>query len=74
MFPYYKIKENNWILLKLGETINENYGPIFTQKEREERKQVLKERYWFDCRCTFLKTSLSFSVERIEDLSFSFVS
>lgn len=34
-----------------GEQINENYGPIFTQKRKDERQRILKERYWFDCRC-----------------------
>ena len=34
-----------------GDEINENYGPIFTQKSREKRQQTLKQRYWFDCRC-----------------------
>lgn len=29
-----------------GEPINENYGPIFTQKPREMRQRMLKERYW----------------------------
>lgn len=34
-----------------GDLINENYGPIFTQKKRADRQKLLKERYWFDCRC-----------------------
>ncbi len=34
-----------------GDMINENYGPIFTQKRRETRQKILRERYWFDCRC-----------------------
>lgn len=31
--------------------VNENYGPIFTQKRRADRQRSLKDRYWFDCRC-----------------------
>lgn len=34
-----------------GEMIAENYGPIYSQKTREYRQRVLKERYWFDCNC-----------------------
>ncbi|XP_032793835.2 SET and MYND domain-containing protein 4 [Daphnia magna] len=34
-----------------GELVNENYGPIFTQKRRADRQRSLKDRYWFDCRC-----------------------
>ena len=34
-----------------GETVNENYGPIYTRKTRAERRETLKTRYWFDCRC-----------------------
>ncbi|XP_046441017.1 SET and MYND domain-containing protein 4-like isoform X1 [Daphnia pulex] len=34
-----------------GEMVNENYGPIFTQKRRVDRQRSLKDRYWFDCRC-----------------------
>ncbi|XP_057377156.1 SET and MYND domain-containing protein 4-like [Daphnia carinata] len=34
-----------------GEMVNENYGPIFTQKRRADRQRSLKDRYWFDCRC-----------------------
>lgn len=35
-----------------GEMIAENYGPIFTQKTKEYRQRILKERYWFECNCT----------------------
>lgn len=34
-----------------GDPINENYGLIFTQKCKADRQRILKERYWFDCRC-----------------------
>ena len=34
-----------------GEMIAENYGPIYSLKSREQRRHVLKERYWFDCQC-----------------------
>ena len=34
-----------------GDMINENYGPIFTQKRRDYRQRMLRDRYWFDCRC-----------------------
>lgn len=34
-----------------GELIAENYGPIYTQVERETRRVQLKTRYWFDCSC-----------------------
>lgn len=34
-----------------GEPVNENYGPIYTRKAREQRRKALKERYWFDCCC-----------------------
>lgn len=36
---------------KEGESIGENYGPIFTQSPRNERKETLKSQYWFDCTC-----------------------
>lgn len=34
-----------------GEIIAENYGPIYTQKEKSYRQLELKTRYWFDCNC-----------------------
>ena len=34
-----------------GDMIAENYGPIYTQKTKEYRQRMLKERYWFDCNC-----------------------
>ncbi|KAK5640889.1 hypothetical protein RI129_009436 [Pyrocoelia pectoralis] len=37
--------------LKAGETIGDNYGPIFTRKSLISRQKVLSSRYWFDCRC-----------------------
>lgn len=38
--------------IKNGEVVAENYGPIFTQQLREDRRSHLKEQYWFDCECT----------------------
>lgn len=37
--------------IRVGEIVAENYGPIFTESIREERRHVLKEQYWFDCCC-----------------------
>lgn len=37
--------------LEVGEVVAENYGPIFTIKEKELRKKTLKSHYWFDCEC-----------------------
>ena len=37
--------------LKPGELICENYGPIFTIMDREERQNQLASRYWFGCQC-----------------------
>lgn len=38
--------------VKAGDIIYENYGPIYTSATGEERRAVLKDRYWFDCYCT----------------------
>lgn len=38
-----------------GETISENYGPIFTKQTLAIRKRYLKSRYWFDCACVACK-------------------
>jgi hypothetical protein len=37
--------------VKKGDEIGENYGPIFTQTRREERRNVLRENYFFECQC-----------------------
>lgn len=37
--------------IQSGETIHENYGPIFTHKSRMDRQTSLKGRYWFTCQC-----------------------
>lgn len=37
--------------IKSGEIIAENYGPIYTQVERSDRRLELKQRYWFECNC-----------------------
>lgn len=34
-----------------GSQIAENYGPLFSQDERDQRQRLLKNQYWFDCRC-----------------------
>ncbi len=35
-----------------GEEVQENYGPTFYFKGRNERRRYLRARYWFDCKCT----------------------
>ncbi|XP_015430251.1 PREDICTED: SET and MYND domain-containing protein 4-like [Dufourea novaeangliae] len=37
---------------RVGDTIAENYGPIFTKRSLEERQRTLAGRYWFRCECT----------------------
>ncbi|XP_025202672.1 SET and MYND domain-containing protein 4 [Melanaphis sacchari] len=37
--------------LHAGETISENYGPMFMFHPKEERLQTLHNRYWFECNC-----------------------
>lgn len=37
--------------IKQGESINENYGPIYSQNQIADRKKTLNEIYWFDCQC-----------------------
>lgn len=37
--------------LREGEQIGENYGPIFTLNQKEERQLHLKQQYKFECRC-----------------------
>merc|ERR1740128_14799 len=34
-----------------GQSVSENYGPIFTHKSRADRQCSLKGRYWFQCQC-----------------------
>ncbi|XP_078050736.1 protein-lysine N-methyltransferase SMYD4 isoform X2 [Augochlora pura] len=38
--------------LRVGDTVAENYGPIFTKRSLEERRRTLAGRYWFRCECT----------------------
>ncbi|XP_076643026.1 protein-lysine N-methyltransferase SMYD4 [Halictus rubicundus] len=38
--------------LRVGDTVAENYGPIFTKRSLEERRRTLAGRYWFACECT----------------------
>ncbi|KAH0820334.1 hypothetical protein GEV33_002458 [Tenebrio molitor] len=35
-----------------GDIIYENYGPMYTTMEVNERRSKLQERYWFECYCT----------------------
>lgn len=37
--------------IKAGDMIAENYGPLFTEVKRDERRIQLKEQYHFDCCC-----------------------
>ncbi|XP_014292302.1 SET and MYND domain-containing protein 4 [Halyomorpha halys] len=37
--------------IKMGEMVSENYGPIFTEMEKNKRQTELRERYWFVCKC-----------------------
>ena len=34
-----------------GEMMAENYGPLFQETERAERRRILRRQYWFDCNC-----------------------
>ncbi|XP_008202496.1 SET and MYND domain-containing protein 4 [Nasonia vitripennis] len=38
-----------------GAEISENYGPIFTEEEENDRKRKLRLQYWFDCDCEACK-------------------
>ncbi len=38
--------------IPLGQVVAENYGPIFTQVPRDERRRILQEQYKFECSCT----------------------
>lgn len=37
--------------IKSGEMISENYGPLYSQNSKADRKSKLKKFYWFDCQC-----------------------
>ncbi|XP_047102069.1 SET and MYND domain-containing protein 4-like isoform X2 [Schistocerca piceifrons] len=37
--------------LHVGEMVSENYGPNFMQVHKEERQNILKDQYWFECKC-----------------------
>lgn len=41
--------------LQPGETISENYGPIFIKQPLAIRQRNLKSRYWFQCACIACK-------------------
>ncbi|XP_047368499.1 SET and MYND domain-containing protein 4 isoform X1 [Vespa velutina] len=41
--------------LKPGDVVAENYGPIFTKRNLEERQRTLSGRYWFKCTCKACK-------------------
>ncbi|MEL6816368.1 MAG: hypothetical protein AAFP03_16385 [Cyanobacteria bacterium J06598_3] len=34
-----------------GQTIHENYGPVYSSKGRRDRRHWLDSRYWFHCAC-----------------------
>lgn len=38
-----------------GEMVAENYGPNFTQTPKNERQDILKRQYWFNCNCVACK-------------------
>ncbi|KAJ8934866.1 hypothetical protein NQ314_013140, partial [Rhamnusium bicolor] len=37
--------------VKAGDTIYENYGPLYMAMSAEKRKEILKTNYWFECLC-----------------------
>ncbi|XP_055699154.1 SET and MYND domain-containing protein 4 isoform X2 [Phlebotomus papatasi] len=37
--------------IKAGDIVAENYGPLYTQEDREQRRTTLKQIYFFDCMC-----------------------
>lgn len=37
--------------LVAGETVGENYGPVFTKNPLVARRRSLTSRYWFRCEC-----------------------
>lgn len=39
-------------LVKAGDIIYENYGPLYMSMPREKRQETLQSRYWFECLCT----------------------
>ncbi|KAJ8956664.1 hypothetical protein NQ318_014018 [Aromia moschata] len=41
--------------LQIQEIVAENYGPIFTRKNLQERQRSLLARYWFNCECDACK-------------------
>ena len=38
--------------IRQGEEITENYYPHFSHLNRIQRRNWLKEHYWFECNCT----------------------
>lgn len=37
--------------LQKGDIVAENYGPVFTHHEQQQRQRKLLSRYWFKCEC-----------------------
>lgn len=37
--------------IKAGEIVYENYGPLYMSMPTEQRQEILKNRYWFECLC-----------------------
>lgn len=35
----------------VAEMVAENYGPNFTSTPKNERQDILKKQYWFNCNC-----------------------
>lgn len=38
--------------LAAGDVVAENYGPIFTKRNLQQRQRTLNSRYWFRCSCS----------------------
>lgn len=38
-------------LIKTGELIHDNYGPVYSTEDKSSRINSLMERYWFQCGC-----------------------
>nr|XP_050866795.1 SET and MYND domain-containing protein 4 [Vespula vulgaris] len=55
--------------LKPGDVVAENYGPIFTKRNLEERQKTLSGRYWFKCTCKACKEDWSLFENMSNDLA-----